>query len=324
MDPLSDVLSLVKIRSCWSLGFEWGGDWCLEFSAYEGIRIYAVVFGECWLSVEGVPEPIRGRTGDCIVLPSGLPYRVGSDLTLPAVNDRTLFSNTGPGGIVKHNGGGDFLGIGGHFTLAGEYASLLLEELPPILHIRKESDKDVLRWTLDRLRQELHDPQPGGSLAEQQLATMLLIQALRVHLADGATAGVGWLFALADPRMRTVISAMHADPGRRWTLRSLGKLAGMSRTTFAVTFKEVVGKAPMEYLTQWRMMLAGDRLMSSADSISVIAPSLGYESESAFSTAFKRVMGSSPRQYSQRNYPEPSSLSEREAVRTNRLEFVLD
>ncbi len=300
MDPLSDVLSLVKIKSYWSVGFEWGGDWCLEFGAYEGIRIYAVIFGECWLSVEGVPEPIRGCTGDCLLLPSGRPFRVGSDLSLPAIPERALFSVTGEGGIMKHQGGGDFLGIGGHFNLAGDYASLLLDELPPILHIRKEADKAVLRWTLDRLRQELHDPQPGGSLAAQQLAMLLLIQALRVHFAEGAGGGSGWLFALADRRMRLAISAMHDDPSHRWTLQALSKRAGMSRTTFAVRFKEVVGKSPMEYLTQWRMMLAGDRLMRSADSVSVIAPSLGYESESAFSTAFKRVMGCSPRQYSRR------------------------
>jgi len=298
VDPLSDVLSLVKIRSYWSVGFEWGGEWCIQFGAYEGIRIYAVVFGECWLSVEGVAEPILGKPGDYILLPSGRPYRAGSDLELPPVDALTLFESSGTGGITKHRGGGDFMGIGGHFTLAGESASFLLKELPPILHIRKVSDKAVLRWTLDRLRQELHDPQPGGSLAAQQLATMLLIQALRVHLAEGARSSVGWLFALANPRMRAAISAMHADPSRRWTLKSLGERSGMSRTTFAVTFKEMVGQSPMEYLTRWRMMVAGDRLRSSGDPISVIAPSLGYESESAFSTAFKRVMGCSPRQYS--------------------------
>ncbi len=300
MDPLSNVLSLVKMKSCWSVGFEWGGDWCVKFAAHEGIRIYAVVFGECWLSVEGGPEPLRGTAGDCVVLPSGRAYRVGSDLSLPPIDDRALFLTAGIGGVTRHNGGGDFLGIGGQFTLSGEYASVLLESLPPILHIRKEADKDVLRSTLERLRQELYESQPGASLAEQQLATLLLIQALRVHLAEGVHGGVGWLFALADRRMRAVITAMHAQPGTRWTLPKLSKLAGMSRTTFAVTFKEIVGKAPMEYLTHWRMMLAADKLMNSAESVSSLAPSLGYESESAFSTAFKRVMGCSPREYSRR------------------------
>ena len=90
---------------------------------------------------------------------------------------------------------------------------------------------------------------------------------------------------------------MHDDPACRWTLQSLAVRAGMSRTTFTLKFKKIVGVSPMDYLTHWRMLLAGDRLTSSSDPISVIARSLRYESESAFSTAFKRVMGCSPRQF---------------------------
>jgi len=109
--------------------------------------------------------------------------------------------------------------------------------------------------------------------------------------------------------MAAAITAMHDDPARRWTLQSLAERAGMSRTTFTLRFKETVGKSPMEYLTRWRMLLAADRLENSNDPISVMALSLGYESESAFSTAFKRVMGCSPRQYSRSG--NPASLSPR-------------
>ena len=129
------------------------------------------------------------------------------------------------------------------------------------------------------------------------LAYMLLVQALRLHLAEGARGGVGWLFALADQQMSVAISSMHDDPAHGWTLQKLAARAGMSRSTFALKFKATVGTSPIEYLTRWRMLLAGDKLANSSDPISVIAPSLGYESESAFSTAFKRVMGCSPRQY---------------------------
>jgi AraC-like DNA-binding protein len=129
---------------------------------------------------------------------------------------------------------------------------------------------------------------------------MMLVQALRLYLAEGSKGGVGWLFALADPQMGAAISAIHEDPARRWTLQKLAESAGLSRSTFAQKFKETVGQSPMEYLTRWRMLLAGDRLTNTRDSIAEIAQSLAYESESAFSTAFKRVMGCSPRQYSQR------------------------
>jgi AraC-like DNA-binding protein len=153
--------------------------------------------------------------------------------------------------------------------------------------------------------QELRERQPGGFLVVQHLAHMMLVQALRLHLAEGLRGSVGWLFALADKQMGAAINAMHDDPAYRWTLQALAERAGMSRSTFALKFKETVGESPMEYLTSWRMLVAGDRLENSADPISVIARSLGYESESAFSTAFKRVMGCSPRQYSRRRDPAP-------------------
>jgi AraC-like DNA-binding protein len=128
------------------------------------------------------------------------------------------------------------------------------------------------------------------------------------------------MFALADKQMAAAINAMHADPAHNWTIQTLAERAGMSRSTFALKFKATVGASPMEYLTRWRMLLAGDRLTHSGDPISVIALSLGYESESAFSTAFKRVMGCSPRQYSRGSaLPSPS---EDEAARADRLEPV--
>ena len=127
---------------------------------------------------------------------------------------------------------------------------------------------------------------------------MMLVQALRAHLAEGLNGGVGWLFALADEQIGPAINAMHGDPAHPWTLQELAEYVGMSRSGFAAKFKETVGSTPIDYLIRWRMLLAGDRLKNSGESISVISQSLGYESESAFSTAFKRVMGCSPRQYS--------------------------
>ena len=151
---------------------------------------------------------------------------------------------------------------------------------------------------------------------------MMLVQALRLHLAEGLRGGVGWLFALADKQMSAAINAMHDDPAHRWTLQELAERAAMSRSTFALKFKETVGASPMEYLTRWRMLLARDKLGNSNDPVSVIALSLGYESESAFSTAFKRVMGCSPRQYSRRQNPASPSHSEADAARSNQVEPI--
>ena len=321
MDPLSDVLSLLKPRSHMSAGFDAGGRWSIQFSNQnECIKCYAVVSGECWLSMEGVPDAVRLKTGDCFVLPRGRPFRLASDMTLTPVDAVTIFSPARDGGVVTYNGGGDFFLVGSRFAVSGNHAGILLGMLPPIVHIRKESDQAALRWSVERMMQELRERQPGSFLVAQHLAHMMLVQALRLHLAEGLEGGVGWFFALSDKQMSAAINAMHDDPAYRWTLQELAERAGMSRSTFAQKFKETVGASPLDYLTRWRMLLAGDRLVNSSDPISVIALSLGYESESAFSTAFKRVMGWSPRQYSHgRNSPSPSH-SEEEAARPNRLE----
>ena len=210
---------------------------------------------------------------------------------------------------------------GSRFGLGGNHADILLKMLPPIVHIRSDSDRAALRWCMERLGQELRERQPGGFLVAQHLAYMMLIQALRLHLAEGPQAGVGWLFALADRRIGAAINAMHDDPAQRWALQDLAARAGMSRSSFALRFKETVGEAPMEYLTRWRMLLAGDRLTNSGDPVSAIALSLGYDSESAFSTAFKRVMGCSPRQYGRGQ--TAASFSPDETVRANGYKAAL-
>jgi AraC-like DNA-binding protein len=212
--------------------------------------------------------------------------------------------------VALYQGGGDCFIVGGHFALTGNHAGILLGVLPPIVHIRKESDKAAMRWSLERMMQELREPEPGGFLVAQHLGYMMLVQALRLHLAEGLRGGVGWLFALADKQMSSAINSMHDDPAHGWTIQKLAERAGMSRSTFALKFKQTVGASPMEYLTRWRMLLSGDKLSNSSDPISVNALSLGYESESAFSTAFKRVMGCSPRQYSRSRNPASPSHSE--------------
>jgi AraC-like DNA-binding protein len=298
MDPLSDVLSLLKPRSYAAGGLNFGGAWSVQFHRHEGIKCYALVSGQCWLSVEGVPDPVRLTAGDCFLLPGGRPFRLASDLALPSIPAEAIFAGPRKGNVAFHNGGGDFFLTGSFFTLDGNHASILLGALPPIVHIRKEADRAALRWSMERMREELQQQQPGGFLLAQHLAHMMLVQALRLHLAEGLRGGVGWLFALADKQMSAAINAMHRDPAQAWTVQALADQVGMSRSTFALKFKATVGSSPMEYLSRWRMALAGDRLATSNDPVSVIALSLGYESESAFSTAFKRIMGCSPRQYS--------------------------
>jgi AraC-like DNA-binding protein len=296
MDTLSDVLTMLKPRSDLAGGFTAGGDWSLQFPRQEGIRFQAVLSGECWLTVDGVADSVRLKAGDCAMLPRGRPFRLASDLSLTPVAAEKVLS-TSREGMATCNGGGDFVIVGSVFVFTGKPVDILLGILPALVHVPRESDQEGLRTSLNQLMQEIRERKPGFLVVVQNYTYTILVQVLRQHLAAGANGSVGWLFALADKQMSAAINAMHNDPTHAWTLQELGEHVGLSRSTFASKFKSTVGSSAMDYLTRWRMLLAGDRLTSSADPISAIALSLGYESESAFSKAFKRVMGCSPRQY---------------------------
>ena len=293
-DPLSDVLSLLKPRGYMSGGVDAGGDWSIQFEKDGYFRCFALVSGHCWLLMDGVPNPVHLEAGDFVVLPHGGPFRLASDLSLTPVDIMTVIQAPLNGRIATWQGGGSCLALSALFTFAGDHARILLGVLPCALHIRNESDRAAMRWYLERMMTVISAPQPGGILLGEYLAQMMLIEVLRLYIPDKGTRGVGWLFALRDKQMNAAITAMHENPSRRWTLQELAERAGMSRSAFALRFKEKVGTSAMEYLTHWRMLRAVDRLANSSDSVSTIALSLGYESDSAFGFAFKRQMGCSP------------------------------
>lgn len=309
MDPLSDVLSLLKPRSYMFRGLDASGSWSLRYPSTEGLRCFAAVTGACWLGYAGAAEPIRLRAGDCVLLHGAHPCWLASDPSLPREDAVMVFSAAPEGGTAVINGGGELSGIGGFFTFAGRHAGVLLALLPEVVHIRKESDKATLRESMAMMMRELREPRPGGMLVAQHLGQVVMILALRSHIADAAQDGIGWLRALADRSIAAAIEAMHADPARRWTLHALAGHAAMSRSVFAMRFRELAGEPPMEYLTRWRMLLASEKLANSDESISSIANSLGYQSESAFSAAFRRVMGCPPRQYARMPSEDRSPVS---------------
>jgi len=297
LDPLSDILSLLRPNSYGFRGLDAGGDWLLAFGPDDGIKCYAIQSGSCWLAMEGAAEPMRLDVGDFVLLPGSQAFRLYSAADAPPIDAFKFFPSVPAGETAVLNGGGGVSGVGGYFGFEGMHADLLLGMLPPVVHIRAETSRAELRWSIDRLMRELREPLPGSALIAEHLAQALLIEALRLHLAEHSHKNTGWLFALADKQMRAVIAAMHAEPGRKWTLETLARVAGMSRSSFAVRFKESVGEPAMDYLTRWRMMVASDRLANRGMSIAVVAPTVGYESESAFGAAFKRVLGTSPRQF---------------------------
>jgi AraC-like DNA-binding protein len=311
-DPLSDVLSLLKPRGYMSGGVDAGGDWAIQFEADGYFRCFAIVSGQCWLVMEGVADPVRLAAGDFVVLPHGRSFRVASDLDVSPVDIMTVITAPLNGNIFCWKGGGACLALSALFTFAGDDAILLLGVLPPLVHIHKQAEREAMRWYLERMMKVIREPQPGGLLLAEHLAQMMLVEVLGLYMADIGTSGTGWFFALADKQLGAAMGAMHADPGHRWTVQQLAERAGMSRSAFALRFKQKVGTSAIDYLTHWRMLRAAEMLANSREPVSAIALAVGYESESAFGFAFKREMGCSPRQYCRARtaaYLSPSRLS---------------
>lgn len=258
---------------------------------------FSIVQGRCWLMLDGRSDPVRLAEGDCVVLPNGRAFGLASDPGVPPEEFKVGLSRALPGGVSTVNGGGEFVLAGTRFTVEARHIDLLRGTLPEIVHLREKADQAALRWSVDRMMEEMRDEQPGSFLLTQQLAHMILLLAMRRHLAEASQDESGWFVALADKQVGAAITAMHADLKFRWTLDELAKRANMSRSRFAERFKAVAGETPIEYLTRWRILVATDELRTSGDPIAKIAAEVGYQSESAFSNAFKRLVGTSPRRY---------------------------
>lgn len=295
-DPFSDILRLTNAQSVVTEGFSAGGSWAIRFPAPDQIRFFAVANGHGWVCLEG-KEPVRAEACDAFLLSARKSFVLASDLEAAPIEAMSVFTSA-LRGTVTLGDGHDFIHIGGHVLLDPENASLLTDMLPPLVHVRAASPRaSVLVWLIEQLVRERDVEPPGSSLVSEQLAQLMFIQILRVHLETSKTLLPGWLRAASDKRLAPVLRVMHGDPGRAWQLEELAKIAAMSRTTFAAYFKTVSGLAPLTYLTEWRMRLAARALREDDTPVNVIAGQLGYASESAFSNAFKRVTGNAPKRY---------------------------
>ncbi|KLD64913.1 AraC family transcriptional regulator [Dyella japonica DSM 16301] len=299
-DPLSDVLKLANVQSLVTGGFAASGQWAIRFPAPDKIKFFAAVRGACWLQLEGEASPLRLEPGDVILLAAKRNFVLASDLTATPHDSHELFAGRSEPMVAVDGvaiADADVVQIGGHVHLHHSYGALLADVLPTYIHVHGAApEAQALRWILDQLQRERADL-PGSSLATMQLGYLLFIQVLRAHLAAGGALRAGWLRAATDARLAPALRLIHGEPGRAWRLDQLARAAAMSRTSFATHFKAVAGEAPLSYLTRWRMRLAEQALRRGDAPVATLAETLGYASESAFSHAFKRVVGLSPRHY---------------------------
>ncbi|MET7718225.1 AraC family transcriptional regulator [Streptomyces sp. NPDC005407] len=305
-DPLSDVLASLNVRTGSLSGLEAWGSWALRFGVHEHIKIGAVLDGSCWLGADGA-EPVRLEAGDCFLLAVQESFTVSGDLNTPQRSAEEIYraSDCRIVRLGQTRGTADqerTLIVGGSVDFLDATVALLLGGLPPMVAIRAgTAQAKAIQPLLGVFLDEVSAVRLGTSVMSDRLTEILFIQALRAVVAgaystDG-TALSGWLGALGDARIGRALLLMHEQAGRPWTVSALGAQVGMSRASFAARFKELVGLPPLVYLQRWRILAAGRELRRGERTVASVAAAWGYSSESAFSTAFKRITGISPAPY---------------------------
>jgi AraC-like DNA-binding protein len=296
-DPIADAIGLLRPVTVVEPGLHAAGPWALRFDQFPHVKLGVVVRGECWLALQG-HEPLLLRAGDFYLLGNPPPYVLASTLDEEPRAAKPLWDSATNGAVrIGPETDEDTYLCGGHFSFDDTNARVLLDVLPTLVHVQAADPRGTLLAHLSELLvTEVDTTAVGGSLVLEHLAQILLVHMLRAHV-DQTDRPTGWLGALNDDGIGAALRAMHADVGRRWTLEELAVISCLSRSAFAASFKSKVGTAPLEYLIEWRMSLARDALRRGTRSISELAFATGYQSESAFSTAFRRVVGSSPKQF---------------------------
>jgi AraC-like DNA-binding protein/mannose-6-phosphate isomerase-like protein (cupin superfamily) len=299
VDPLGEALHFLRMSGVFYCRSEFTAPWGLALPAFERCMMFHVVTsGECQLQVKGA-DPRTLRPGDLALVPHGdghkLVSRAGArtrdlfDLPRELVSDRYE--------ILRHGGGGAAtVVVCGVVRFDHPAAHDLIRLLPRVIGIDAWSSPEAewIQSTLRFMAFEARELRAGGETVITRLADILVVQAIRSWMSSDPVAQTGWLGALRDKQVGRAIALIHRDPAHQWEVATLANSVGMSRSAFAARFTELVGEPAMQYATRWKMRTAQMWLKEDDASLSELAGRLGYESEAAFSRAFKRFIGVSP------------------------------
>ncbi len=300
MDPFSDVIALLRPSTAVAKPISGRGRWGVRYTAHDAPGFAIVLQGNCWLSFEG-GEPVRFHKGDFLLLPTTPAFSLSSH---PGVRGELRDPLDVPVRHGEQEGEPEFAALGGTFRIEQINAPLLLALIPSIIHIpASEARTGRLHRMVELITEECANDEPGKEMLLQRLLEILLVEALRWRGIDGDEDRAGLLRAMRDPSLARVLRSMHADVRANWTVAGLAEVAGLSRSAFAARFGETLGCGPIEYLARWRMALAKDALVRGAKTLDRIAEEIGYESASAFSTAFRRRLGLSPGRFAKASGP---------------------
>jgi AraC-like DNA-binding protein len=307
MDALSDLIRVIRLTGGVFLDAEFSAPWCVYSQVEPGecrphllearhiISFHYVIEGTLLVSVEG-EAPLRLRAGDIVLLPRNEVHVLGSapDLTPEHVSLQMPEDGSLPRLVL--GGGGERARIVCGFLGSDAPSSPLLAALPRVLslNVAESAAGDWIASSFQFAAREISAGQLGSASIISRLSELLFVEALRRYVATLPPQQQGWLAALRDPVIARALALLHSRPAHAWTAEELAGVVGLSRSAFAERFTTLIGQPPIQYLTQWRLQLAAQRLRGGREPLARIAAEIGYDSEAAFSRAFKRQFGAPP------------------------------
>jgi AraC-like DNA-binding protein len=316
LDAFSDVLRVTRLSggvfleaeftAPWCIGGKISSDDCKPFLAAPGhvIASHFVAAGNMQLRVEG-GDTIDVRAGEFVLLPHNDTHVFGSDLDVALMPAREVIQPPQGGGIsrINYGGGGAATQLLCGFLGSDAPFSPLLSALPPVLKldVRATASGAWIESSFRFAASEIAAGRLGSATVIAKLSELLFVEAVSQFVASLPAERQGWLAGLRDPQIGRALAALHARPTEAWTAEALALEVGMSRSAFAERFTSLVGQPPMQYLTLWRMHVAAQQLREGRGSVAQIGFAIGYESEAAFSRAFKRQFGTSPGMWRKRD-----------------------
>ncbi len=307
-DVLTDVLETVRVKAACHGRFELGAPWGVHLPESDGAQFHVVLEGGCHLTVVATGEELTLERGDLVALPHGHEHIVRDRVGTEPRPFSALMADCKCSGQTYRSNEGEARStlLSGCIKFEERRHNPLLLALPSVVTLRGGNGRTVawLETTLQFMGCEAASQRPGSATVVSRLADVLFIQIVRGHLAELSPSQTGWLAALNDLQIGAALALVHADPQASWTVASLAAKVAMSRSAFAARFVQLVGEPPLQYVTRWRMQKASGILRDGHASLAEVAARVGYESEAAFSKAFKRAVGSTPGAY-RRSFREP-------------------
>ncbi|WP_438383560.1 AraC family transcriptional regulator [Asaia sp. BMEF1] len=299
MAIVSEILSTVITEHFYLASLSFGPRWAISFEQKQGIKFTTVTRGACWIKLAGHTTPIYLTAGDCFLMSSGRAFTVSSAEGLTAVNaDRYRVQKSERSQFFTDQGTDTQL-VGGRFFYAKAAVDTLSQLLPEFVCIKANDPRNPrLTEAISRFVEEARSTdETGSTFMIDLLAKMMMIELIRHSISQGLQLSANPLIGMKDERISRAMEAMHSKLSHAWNLTDLASLACMSRSNFSTKFRALVGSPPLDYLQKRRMLQAASLLSKSSLSITEIAHTIGYDTESGFSTTFRRVMGIAPQKY---------------------------